>query len=120
MVDRGRIVGILAGLLLSILVFFRLLLRFLTLGCAVFHRSPLILVFKIIQGISRSVSSSADQDPCENDNCREERSSRSPKTLSDPKWGKHKFINVNGDHIDQNKNKHEDDGNGDDHPLVHL
>merc|ERR1712037_201122 len=64
MVDRGRIVGILAGLLLSILVFFRLLVRFLTLGCAVFHR--------------------------------EERSSRSQKTLSDPKWGKHKFINVNG------------------------
>jgi len=64
MVDRGRLLGILAGLLLSIPVFFRLLLRFLTLGCGIFHR--------------------------------EERSSKSPETLSDPKWGKHKFINVNG------------------------
>ena len=114
MVDRGRIVGILAGLLLSILVFFRLLVRFLTLGCAVFHRSPFILVFKIIQvlGLVRFISS-ADQNPCENSDCREERSLRSPKTLSDPKWGKHKFINVNGD------NNHDDDDHNDDNDHHH-
>ena len=28
---------------------------------------------------------------------REERSSKSPETLTDPKWGKHKFISVNGE-----------------------
>ena len=28
---------------------------------------------------------------------REERSSKIPETLTDPKWGKHKFISVNGE-----------------------
>jgi len=64
MLDRGRILGILAGLLLSALVFVRLLFRFVALGCGIFRR--------------------------------EDRSSKSPETLTDPEWGKHKFISVNG------------------------
>ena len=51
------------------------------------------------------------QHPSNNNDCREERSSRSPATLSDPKWGKHKFINVNGqyDDDDGDDDNYEDD-----------
>ena len=38
MVERGRILGILAGLLLSALVFVRLFFRFFALGCGIFRR----------------------------------------------------------------------------------
>ena len=38
MLDRGRILGILAGLLLSAFVFVRLLFRFVSLGCGIFKR----------------------------------------------------------------------------------
>ena len=39
MLDQGRILGILAGLLLAIpAVFLNLLLRFISLGCGIFRR----------------------------------------------------------------------------------
>ena len=53
--------------------------------------------------------------PSQSNHCREERSSRSPETLSDPKWGKHKFINVNGDYKYDNGDDDDDDaGNNND------
>ena len=45
MADQGRLFGILAGLLLAIpAVFIRLFLRFVTLGCGIFHRLHFLVV----------------------------------------------------------------------------
>jgi len=62
--DKGRMIGIVLGFLLAIPAFFlRNIIRFITLGCGIFHRKQ------------RSLP---------------------PSILTDPKWGQHKFLTVNG------------------------